>query len=114
MKPLVSKERRKLAQEQLCDWEGVVDLVEGAEALKLLDSRSICPLGGFRYALLVVEANRLVQVGESQVLLVSMRRLMNCWETGMGLWLASGTLWMKDERRSQERSSARSFRITCS
>ena len=96
--PLVSKERRKLAQKQLYDWEGVVDLVEGAEALKPLDSCSIHPLVGFCYALLAVEANRLVQVGESQVLLVSMRRSMSCWETGVGLWLASGTLWKKDER----------------
>ena len=80
-----------------------------AKCMKSSDTGLVGSLGGLRYTLLIVVANRLVQVTERQLLLGSIRRSTSRWGTGVGRWSAVGTFRRKDESRSRDRSSARSF-----
>ena len=80
---MVCKECCKLAEKLLCDRKGTVDLILLAEAMEPFDTCPIRFLGGLSYTLLAVEVNRLVQVGDSQLLSGSMRLMSSC-ETGVG------------------------------
>ena len=75
---LVREEGSELAKQQLCNRQEAVDLVLHAERTEPLDSSLVGPLCGFCNALLRVVANRMVQCGESQSLLGSISKSINC------------------------------------
>ena len=81
---LVCQEGGELAQEKLSDGQRVKYLMLLTKCVKPFDTSLVSSLGRICYTLSAVKANRLVQAGEHQLLLGSIRRSTSCWGTGVG------------------------------